>query len=93
METVGVGVIGCGGMGRSLANGANAVEDIEVICVSDLQEKLAKTLADNLRTEYTTDYHELLGSDDIDAVLIASPPFLHAPVSYTHLTLPTKRIV
>ena len=73
METIGIGVIGCGGMGRSLANGANAVEGIEVICVSDLQEELAKTLAGNLNTNYTTDYHELLANDDIQAFLIASP--------------------
>ncbi len=81
MESIGIGVIGCGGMGRSLANGANAVEGIEVICVSDLQEELAKNLAKNLGTNYTTDYHELLDNDNIHAVLIASPPFLHAQMA------------
>ena len=81
MENIGIGVIGCGGMGRSLANGANAVEGIDIVCVSDLQEDLAKSLADNLNTKYTTDYHELLADDNIDAVLIASPPFLHAQMA------------
>ncbi len=81
METIGVGVIGCGGMGRSLANGANAVEGIDVVCVSDLQEELAKTLAENIETDFTTDYHELLANDKIQAVLIASPPFLHAQMA------------
>lgn len=81
LETIGVGVIGCGGMGRSLANGANAVEGIDVVCVSDLQEELAKALAENLDTEYTTDYHQLLANDNIRAVLIASPPFLHAQMA------------
>ena len=81
MESIGIGVIGCGGMGRSLANGAHAVEGIEIICVSDLQEELAKTLANNLNTNYTTDYHELLANDNIQAVLIASPPFLHAQMA------------
>ena len=81
METIGIGIIGCGGMGRSLANGANAVEGIEIISVSDLQKDLAKAAADNLGTEYTTDYHELLANDKIRAVLIASPPFLHAQMA------------
>ena len=81
METIGIGVIGCGGMGRSLANSANAVEGIEVICVSDLQAELAKTLSDNLGTNYTTDYQALLSDDNIHAVLIASPPFLHAQMA------------
>lgn len=81
METIGIGVIGCGGMGRSLANGANAVEGIEIVCVSDLQDDLAKSLAENLETNYTTDYHKLLENEKIDAVLIASPPFLHSKMA------------
>lgn len=85
METIGVGVIGCGSMGRSLATSAHAVEGIQVICVSDLQEELAKKLADDLSATYpvayTVDYHELLANDRIHAMLIASPPFMHSPMA------------
>ena len=81
METIGVGVIGCGGMGRSLATSAHAVEGIEVISVSDVQESLAEKLATELDTSYTRDYHELLANDEIRAVLIASPPFLHSQMA------------
>ena len=81
METIGVGVIGCGGMGRSLATSAHAVEGIEVICVSDLQEALAEKLATDLNASYVLDYHELLADDRIQAVLIASPPFMHSPMA------------
>ena len=77
MERIGVGVIGCGGMGRSLATSAHAVEGIEVICVSDLQKTLAEKLSADLNASYTLDYHALLADDRIQAVLIASPPFLH----------------
>ena len=81
MEIIGVGVIGCGGMGRSLATNAHAVEGIKVISVSDVQEALAEKLAAELETSYTVDYHELLANDEIHAVLIASPPFLHAQIA------------
>ena len=81
METIGIGVIGCGGMGRSLANSAHAVEGIDVICVSDLQEALAEKLATDLNASYVLDYHELLADDRIRAVLIAAPPFMHAPIA------------
>ncbi len=81
MDTIGVGVIGCGSMGRSLATSAHAVEGIEVICVSDLQQALGKKLSEELGTAYTPDYHELLDDDSIHLVLIASPPFLHAPMA------------
>lgn len=81
METIGIGVIGCGGMGRSLATSANAVEGVEILCVSDLQETLAEKLAAELGTAYTLDYHELLAEGRIQAVLIASPPFMHSPMA------------
>ena len=73
MDTIGVGVIGCGSMGRKLAISAHAVEGIEVICVSDVHDALARELASHLNIAYTSDYHELLADDRIDAVLIATP--------------------
>ena len=84
METIGVGVIGCDSMGRKLAVSAHAVEGIEVICVSDLHDALAKALASDLNTAYTSDYHDLLADDRIHAVLIAttsSPKQIAAEVS------------
>lgn len=74
METIGVGVIGCGGTGRSLATSAHAIEGIEVICVSDTEEALAKKLATDLGAAYTCNYHELLAHNRIHAVLIATVP-------------------
>ena len=72
METIGVGIIGCGGIGRKLAVSAHTVEEIKVICVSDVHEALAKELASYLNTAYTSDYHDLLTDDRIHAVLIAT---------------------
>ncbi len=72
METIGVGVIGCDDMGRRLAISAHAVEGIEVICVSDAHDALAKELASDLNTAYTSDYLDLLADDRIHAVLIAT---------------------
>ena len=72
METIGVGVIGCSGMGKRLATSAHAIEGIAVICVSDAEEALAKKLATDLGAAYTSDYHELLADNRIHAVLIAT---------------------
>ncbi len=74
MDTIGVGVIGCNDMGRHLAISAHAVEGLEVVCVSDVEETLAKKLAKDLGTAYTYDYHELLADHRIHAVLIATMP-------------------
>ncbi len=77
MANVTLGVIGCGGMGSDLARNAQKLEHATVAVVSDLDESRAKGLAEDIESTYTTDYTELLARDDIDAVLIASPPFMH----------------
>ena len=68
-------------MGRSLATSAHAVDGVEIISVSDVQEALVEKLATDLGTSYTLDYHELLADDRIRAVLIASPPFMHSQMA------------
>ena len=77
MDKFGVGVIGCGIMGRSLAHSAQSLEDIEVLRVSDLDEPRAKKLAAEVNAEYNLDYHGLLADGRIHGVFIASPPFMH----------------
>ena len=81
MSKFGVGIIGCGGMGRSLAHSASTIEYIDVRRVSDLDEERGKSLAEEVDAEYNRDYHELLADDRIQGVLIASPPFVHRPIA------------
>lgn len=68
-------------MGSDLARNAQRLEHANVAVVSDLDETRAKTLAEEIGSAYVTDYDELLARDDIDAVLIASPPFMHRPMT------------
>ena len=81
MDKVGIGVIGCGGMGSGLANSAKTLEHIEVLRVSDVDESRAQNLANQLGVEYDLDYHDLLKHEEIQAVLVATPPFMHSQVS------------
>ena len=77
MDKFGIGVIGCGSMGRSLAHSAAALEHVDVLRVSDLVEERAKKLAVEVDAEYNLDYHKLLEDNRIQGVLIATPPFMH----------------
>jgi predicted dehydrogenase len=81
MEKFGIGVIGCGGMGRSLAHSARALEHVAVLRVSDVDEERAKQLAAEIDAAYDLDYHAMLADDRIQAVLIASPPFIHRRIA------------
>lgn len=72
-----LGLIGCGGMGRSLAESAASLSCCEVVGVSDLDEERGQSLASDLTCDYVSVYEDLLGRADVDGVLIATPPFLH----------------
>lgn len=77
METLGLGVIGCGGMGASLAKGARALDCARVVCVSDVEAEKGRALAGDLGCDFEADYRKMLGREDVQAVMIATPPFLH----------------
>ncbi len=81
MSKLGLGVIGCGNMGASLATSAATLENAGVVCVSDVDETKGKDLAGKLSADYDPDYHRMLKRDDVEAVLIASPPFMHAEMA------------
>jgi len=77
MNSLGIGVIGCGNMGASLARGAQSVECVSVVCASDIDEKKGKQLARDCSCDFESDYRKMLQREDLNAVLIATPGFLH----------------
>jgi predicted dehydrogenase len=81
MSKLGLGVIGCGNMGASLATSAAMLDNAQVLCVSDVDEAKGKELAGKLGVDYEPEYRRMLGREDVEAVLIASPPFLHAEMA------------
>lgn len=73
-----VGLIGCGFMGTMHANCYNAIEGVEVVAVADLiKEKAAKLAALSNAKIYTTGM-ELIQNEELDAVDICLPTYLHA---------------
>lgn len=85
MAKIRLGIIGCGGMGRShLAGMSNILELADITCACDIEEDRAKTAAETL-TEVTghevlafTDYKDML--DYVDAVTVVLPHHLHYEV-------------
>lgn len=76
-----VGIIGCGEIAvahaRSIAEARNAC----IVMTMDIKEEVAKDLADQYETPFTTDLDELLSNSDVEAVYIATPHYLHAPIA------------
>jgi len=77
MEKIRLGIIGCGGMGRSHQVGMKELSDIAVITATcDINEELAKTACENLGAEmWCTDWTKM--TDYVDAVVVILPHHLH----------------
>lgn len=78
--TLKVGLIGCGGMGASLARQCNSLENADVTDVYDPDSAAAEKIAQELGAKVHTSHEQLL-SGDVDAVIIAPPNDLHAPMT------------
>ncbi|GGP07006.1 Gfo/Idh/MocA family protein [Oceanobacillus neutriphilus] len=77
-----VAVIGCGSIAthRHLPEYA-ANENVEITAVCDIVGERAEEAAVKYHAKAYTDYKTLLKEEDIDAVSVCLPNYLHAPVS------------
>lgn len=75
-------VFGVGRIGRiHAANLARHVDGAQLVAIADVDHAAATDLADRLGVPtVTTDYTELLGRDDIDAVAVCTPTATHYEV-------------
>jgi predicted dehydrogenase len=74
-----LGVIGTGGRGALAQHSHNPEDGVFVIAGADIADKGLKDFQERYGTDtfITKDYKELLAKDEIDAVFITSPDFLH----------------
>lgn len=75
-----VGVVGLGKMGLSHLAILNAHPDVKIGAICDSNKYVLDGLAKYTGLETYSDYHTTLRDADLDAVLIATPSALHAPM-------------
>jgi predicted dehydrogenase len=84
-ERVRVGVIGCGA-GIFHLEGYAADPRVDIVALAGLDTDRCASLAGRFNIPHVyREYQELLSQDDIDAVSIAVPNFLHMPVAVAAL--------
>jgi 2-desacetyl-2-hydroxyethyl bacteriochlorophyllide A dehydrogenase len=76
-----VGLIGCGEIAVANAAAVQRAPNAGIAMVMDVNEAVARDMGQRHRVPFTTDMEELLESDNVDAVLISVPHFLHAPLT------------
>lgn len=74
--SVRVGIIGCGGIAHFHIRGYKQAQ-AEIVCVADSDETRAKSLAQELGCDWTTDYRKLLENPRVECVSICTPNYLH----------------
>lgn len=74
-------MIGCGDISQQYLKAAKAVDCAEVVVVMDVAEEHARLLGSEYDVEFTTDYETVLARDDVDAVMISTPHYLHKPLT------------
>lgn len=86
MKEIRVGMIGAGAIANSHCKGINRHPKAKVTAIADPNSKRANELKDlfDIETVYS-DWKEIVSDENIDAVAIALPNFLHAPVSIAAL--------
>ncbi|MCC5875514.1 MAG: Gfo/Idh/MocA family oxidoreductase, partial [Candidatus Sumerlaeia bacterium] len=83
-DEIRIGLIGAGSQGRILINAANNIPNVRFVAVADVWE-YSRTYASGILRAFDQpstvyeDYREMIDKEDLDAVLIATPDWNHAP--------------
>ena len=76
--SIGIGIIGTGEITRIMRPAFTGTTQSRVVAVADVNMDAARAEAEALGgAEVFADYRELLASPAVQAVYIATPPFLH----------------
>lgn len=75
------GIIGCGGIGQLRAGALAQMPGAHIIALNDIDQERAAGLAAGTHSQAVGDWHELINRDDLDAVVISTPPSLHAEMT------------
>ena len=82
MKIIKIAIIGIGRMGMTHYSIINSHPDVEIKAVVDTSSLILSMINKYLKgTNTYTDYTELFENENIDAVIICTPPTLHYPVA------------
>jgi len=79
------GLIGCGGIGALRAEALGKLDGHSLVCVCDTDRARARDIAGRCGGRVIDDWRELVRQNDIDAVIVSTPPSLHMDMSIAAL--------
>lgn len=77
-----VGLIGCGGMGNVHLRGYAEMDNVEVVALCDIIPEKLESYAQRFNVTKTfTDYQDLIALEELDAIDITTPNYLHSIIA------------
>ena len=73
-DTVRFGLIGAGCIGQMRAQALKKVDHCQLAAVVDVDKGLARAAAPSRDTYVLDDYQRMLALDEVDAVIVSTPP-------------------
>ncbi len=81
MSALNMAVIGVKGVGRQHIAGIVQHVRAHLVAVADLDVESGRAAAEKNQARFYSDYSEMLEKEQLDAVVIATPHHLHAPMT------------
>jgi predicted dehydrogenase len=81
MKKLKFGLIGAGGIAQAYAQAFTQSECCQLIAVADVREEAAKALAEIVSGKAYNDYKTLAENEELDAVIISTPPKSHPEIA------------
>ena len=78
-----VALIGCGGIAVNHLQAIGYLDNVKVVALCDIKPEKAQALNEKfgLNAKIYTDYIEMLNTEKLDAIHVATPHYLHAPMT------------
>jgi predicted dehydrogenase len=81
MKKLKFGLIGAGGIAQAYAQAFNQSECCQLVAVADVREEAAGALAEIVGGRAYADYKTLADNEQLDAVIVSTPPQLHPEIA------------
>jgi len=80
MAIIKTGIIGCGSIFPMHAESLRRIPGVKIAAVCDIKERRAAEKGEKYDCSYYTDYKDMFASENLDAVHICTPHYLHLPM-------------
>lgn len=81
MKNVNIALIGCGRISQEHLTAFAKIRNVKIRAVSDSAPEKAKSIAEQYHCNYYTDYKKAVKNENLDAVIICTPPNVHSKIS------------